>query len=120
MQSFQNYVDRLRLVKAELKCDQEPSTLDVANAVIKRCQSTNLMATATPKGSKVEYKTEVGLDHVFMGWMVRHCKGCKQFPSEGNRESAFSFCRRQGLHWRSGAIWRGLSGPETTQRMEPN
>ena len=30
MQSFPNYVDRLRLVKAELKCDQEPSTLDVA------------------------------------------------------------------------------------------
>ena len=29
MQSFQNYIDRLGLVKAELKCDQEPSTLDV-------------------------------------------------------------------------------------------
>ena len=36
MQSFQNYI----LVEAELKCDQEPSTLDVANALIKRCQST--------------------------------------------------------------------------------
>ena len=31
MQSFQNYIDRLGLVRAELKCDQEPSTLDVAN-----------------------------------------------------------------------------------------
>ena len=29
MQSFQNNIDRLGLVKAELKCDQEPSTLDV-------------------------------------------------------------------------------------------
>ena len=38
MQSFQNDIDRLGLVKAELKCDQEPSTLDVANTLIKRCQ----------------------------------------------------------------------------------
>ena len=36
MQSFQNYIDRLGLVRAELKCDQEPSTLDVANTVTKR------------------------------------------------------------------------------------
>ena len=27
MQSFQNYLDTLGLVKAELKCNQEPSTL---------------------------------------------------------------------------------------------
>ena len=51
MQSFQNYIERLGLVKAELKCDQEASTPDVANALIKRCQFTVLM-TATPKGSK--------------------------------------------------------------------
>ena len=37
---------------AELKCDQEPSTLDVANSLIKRCQSTTLMTTATPERSK--------------------------------------------------------------------
>ena len=47
-----DYLDRLGLVRAELKCHQEPSTLDVANTLIKRCQSTNLMVTATPKGSK--------------------------------------------------------------------
>ena len=98
MQSFQNYIDRLGLVRAELKCDQEPSTLDVANTLIKQCQSTILMLTATPKGSKgslgrgerahltiqgqlrafredvtMRYKTEIGPDHVLMGWMVRHC-----------------------------------------------
>ena len=96
MQSFQNYIDRLGLVKAEFKFDQEPSTLDVASALIKRCQSTALIVTATPKGGglgrgeqanlimqgqlrafreavSMEYKTEVGLDHVLMGWMVRHC-----------------------------------------------
>ena len=52
MQSFQNFIDRLGLVKAELKCDLEPSTLDVANTLVKRCQSTILMVTATRKGSK--------------------------------------------------------------------
>ena len=51
-QSFQNYIDRLGLVKAELKCDQEPNNLDVANALVKQCQSTSLIVTATPKGSK--------------------------------------------------------------------
>ena len=98
MQSFQNYIDLLGLVRAELKCDQEPSTLDVANTLIKRCQSTTLMVTATPKGSKgslgrgeranltiqgqlrafredvsMRYRTEIGPDHVLMDWMVRQC-----------------------------------------------
>ena len=83
---------------AESKCDQEPSTLDVRNVLIKKCQSTVLTVTATLKGSKgslglgeranltiqeqlrafreavsVKYKAEVGPDHVLMGWMVRHC-----------------------------------------------
>ena len=35
MYSFQNYIDRLALVLPELKCDQEPSTLGVASALIK-------------------------------------------------------------------------------------
>ena len=52
MQSYQNFIDQLGLVKAELKCDQEPSTLDVASALIKRCQSTSPIVIATPKGSK--------------------------------------------------------------------
>ena len=98
MWSFQNDIDRLGLVKAELKCDQEPRTLNVANALIKRCQSAALIVTATPRGSKgslecgeranliiqgqllafreavsVKYKTVVGSDYVSMGWMVRHC-----------------------------------------------
>ena len=80
MQSFPNYIDRLGLVKAELKCDREPSTLDVAKGLIKRCQSIALIVTATPTGSKGSlgrgeranltiqgqlrafHKTEVGLD----------------------------------------------------------
>ena len=49
MQSFQNYIDRLGLVKTALKCDQEPSTLDVANALIKRCQSTALICDCHAK-----------------------------------------------------------------------
>ena len=70
----------------------------MSNASIKRFQSTALIVTATPKGSKgclerreratliiqgqlrafqeavtMNHKTEVGLDHVLMGWMVRQC-----------------------------------------------
>ena len=139
MQSFQNHIDRLGLVRADLKCDQEPSTLDVASTLIKRCQSTILMVTATPKGSKgslgrgerahltiqghlrafreavsMRYKTEIGPDHVLMGWMVRHCAWVVnnfQVKGEGYGENA-SFYPRQGLHWRSGAIWRNLFGPK--------
>ena len=79
------------------RTDQEPSTLDVANALIERCHSTALIVAATPKGSKgslgrgeranltiqgmlrafreavsLKYKTEIGPEHVLMGWMVRH------------------------------------------------
>ena len=39
MRSSRNCVGRVGLVKAELKCDQEQSTLDVASTLIKRCQS---------------------------------------------------------------------------------
>ena len=77
-----------------MKCDQEPSVLDVANVLIKLCQSTVLIvfgskgslergarANLTIQGQfrafreavSMKYKTEVGLDHVLMGWMVRHC-----------------------------------------------
>ena len=98
MQSFKNDIDRLGLVRAELKCDQETSSLDVAHTLIERCQSTILMVTATPKDSKrslgrgerayltlqgqlrafrevvsMRCKTDIGLDHLLMGWMVRHC-----------------------------------------------
>ena len=81
----------------------------MANALIKRCQSTALIVTATPKGSKgslgrgeranliiqgqlrafreavsVKYQTAVGSDHVLMGWMVRHCAGVvKTFQVKG-------------------------------------
>ena len=124
MQSFQIYIDRLDLVKAELKCDQEPSTLD----------STRLIVTATPKGSKgslgrgrtSEFDnsgTASGnsrsrlseiQDSSWIGSRVDGldgatlCMGRKQFPSEGDREKALSFYPVQGLHWRSCAIWRSV------------
>ena len=136
MQSFQNYIDRLGLVKAELKCDQEPSTLDVANALIKRCQSTNFLPTPTPKGSKGSFGawrtsefddsgTASGIsrsrlnelqDRSWTGSRVGGpdgttlCIDCKQLSSEGNRENPLSFYLGQGLHWRSCANWRGVFG----------
>ena len=69
----------------------------MANALIKRCKSISLIVTATPKGSKgslgrgeranltiqgqlrafreavsMRYQTEIGPEHVLMGWMVPH------------------------------------------------
>ena len=142
MQNFQNYIDRLGLVRAELKCDQEPSTLDVANTLIERCQSTILMVTATPKGSKgslgrgeranltiqgqlrafreavsMRHKTEIGPDHVLLGWMVRHCawvvnnfqvKGTGRTPYRSIR-GLEKWCHLEKFVW-----------AETIQRMEPN
>ena len=136
MQSFQKYNDRLGLVKAEMKYDQEPGTLDVANALIKRCSSTSLFVTATPTGSKwslgrgeranltiqgqlrafreavsMKCKTEVGPDHVLMGWMVRHCAWVvNNFQEEGTGRT----------HRRS--TWsKDYTGEVVPfQRMEPN
>ena len=92
--------------------------LDVANALIKRCQSTNLMATATPKGSKgslgrgeranltiqgqlrafreavsMRYKIEIGPGHVLMGWMVRYC-ACfvNNFQVKGTGRTCLHVC----------------------------
>ena len=101
---YVNYIDRLGLVMAELECDHEPSTLDVANALIKRCQSTALIVDATPKGSKgslergergnltiqgqlrvfreavsMKYKSEVGPDQLDYS---AQCISCEQFSSE--------------------------------------
>ena len=59
----------------------------------------------------MKYKTEVGPDHVLIGLDgTTLCMGCKQFPSEGNREDALSFYPGQGLHWRSCAVWRSVLG----------
>ena len=136
MQSFQDYIDRLGLVKAELKCDQESSTLDVANALIKRCQSTALIVTATPKGSKrslgcggranltIQGQLRAFREAVSMKYKTEHwtrsrvdgldgttlCMDCQQFPSEGNRGNALSFYQWQGVHWGICAIWRSVLG----------
>ena len=137
MQSFQNYIDRLGLVKAELKCDQEPSTLDVANALIKRCQSTSLIVKRLERKLEAWRTREFDNSGIASGisrsrlnaiqdrsWTGSRvdgldgttlCMGRKQFPSEGNRENALSFYPGQGLHWRSCAIWRNVLGAKPYQ-----
>ena len=47
----------------------------MASALVKRCQSTSQIVTATPKGSRGSLgrgEREIGPEHVLMGWMVRH------------------------------------------------
>ena len=98
MQALLQWIDSLGLAKAEIKCDQEPSTVDVMNALVKRCTSTVLIPKATPKGSKGslgrgerghlsvqghlrtireftshKYEKDIGPAHTLMPWMTRHC-----------------------------------------------
>ena len=146
MQSFQNYIDRLSLVKSELKCDHEPSTLDVANTLIKRCQSTNLIVTATPKGSKgslergeranltiqgqlrafreavsMRYKTEIGPDHVLMGRMVRHSAWvANNFQVTGTGRVPYRCIRSKdntGEVVRFGEVWSGQNHSEDGAKL---
>ena len=51
-QALLNYIKQLGFPKVQLKCDQEPSTVDVMNKLIDRCKETVLVPSATPKGSK--------------------------------------------------------------------
>ena len=116
----------------------------MANALIKRCQSIKLIVTATPKGSKgslgrgeranltiqaqlrafreavsMRYRTEIGLEHVLMGWMGRHSawvvtnlqvKGTGRTPHRSIRRKDYI-----GEVVPFGEVcWR-----ETIQRMEP-
>ena len=52
MQAILNWIAQLGLPKAEIKCDQEPSTVELMNALVGRCKSTQLVPKASPKGSK--------------------------------------------------------------------
>ena len=97
MQALLNYVKQLGFAKAELKCDQEPSTVDVMYKLIDRCKNTQLVPSASPKGSKGSlgrgerghlsvqgqvrtlrlatqeaYKTTIDANNVLMPWMTRH------------------------------------------------
>ena len=96
--AFLNYIDGLGLKRAELKCDQEPSTIDLRGVLIKKCQSTTLIPYESPKGSKgslgqgeranlrvqgqlralrlataERYKAEIAPDSKLTPWMIRHC-----------------------------------------------
>ena len=97
MQVFLNWIAGLGMEKYELKCDQEPSTVDVRDKIITRCKSTVLTPFATPKGSKgslgaaerahlsvqgqmrtqrmcleSKYKTKIGPSHRIHAWSCRH------------------------------------------------
>eukprot|EP00973_Karenia_brevis_P006843 928214-Karenia_brevis.AAC.1 len=49
MQVLLTWIGQLGFARAEIKCDHEPSTLDVRNALIARCATTTLVPKETPK-----------------------------------------------------------------------
>ena len=98
VESLLQWIDGLGLVKAEIKCDQEPAAVDLVTALAMRCKSTVLIPMASPKGSKgslgrgerghlsvqgqlrtiraateKSYEVTVGATHLLMPWMTRHC-----------------------------------------------
>ena len=97
MQAMLNWIAQLGFAKAEIKCDQEPSTVELMNALVARCRSTQLVPKASPKGSQgslcrgerghlsvqgqvrtlrsvtqEKYKITLDPQHVLMPWMCRH------------------------------------------------
>ena len=48
VQGMLNHIDRLGWVNAELQCDQEPSTMEIALVLASRCKTTVLTGSATP------------------------------------------------------------------------
>ena len=93
-----NWIDRLGLVKVEVKTDSELAIMDLANQIQKKCSSTTVISKQTPKGSKgargmgerarlavqgqmravkaateKNYKTAiVGEEHILIPWITRH------------------------------------------------
>ena len=117
-----------------MKCDQEPSTLDVVIILIKLCQSTVLIVIGSKcileRGERanliiqgklrafreavsMKYKTEVGPDHVLMSWMVRHCAWVVNnecfIVLSGARITLEKLCHLEKCAW-----------SETILRMEPS
>ena len=97
MQAMLNWIAQLGFPKIEIKCDQEPSTVELMNALVARCKSTQLVPKASPKGSKgslgrgerghlsvqgqlrtlrsttqEKYKITLDSRHVLMPWLCRH------------------------------------------------
>ena len=97
MQAMLNWIAQLGFPKAEIKCDQEPSTVELMNTLVARCKSTQLVPKASPKGSKGslgrgerghlsvqgqlrtlrsmvqdKYKITIDSKHILMPWLCRH------------------------------------------------
>ena len=70
MSALRNWIKSLGHPKAEIKCDQEASTIDVRNELIRTCNSTQLVPFATPKGSKGSLG-QAERTHLTVGGLVR-------------------------------------------------
>ena len=86
MMSLQNWIKKLGHPKIELKCDQEPSTIDVRNELINICKSTQLVPFATPKGSKGSLGAGERA-HLTIGGIARSIKATLENRIEKHRQS---------------------------------
>jgi hypothetical protein len=97
MQAMLNWIGQLGFAKVEIKCDQEPSTVELMNSLVARRKTSQLVPKASPKGSKgslgrgerghlsvqgqlrtlrsvtqEKYKITLDSKHVLMPWLCRH------------------------------------------------
>ena len=119
MMAFLNWIKQLGHPIIELKCDQEPTTIDVRNALIKRCQGTQLVPFATPKGSngslgagerahlaaagkmrsirhflETKYQVKIGPDNLLIPWLIRHISWLlDRFQTKKNGKTAYESMR---------------------------
>ena len=85
MMSFQNWIKDLGHPKIELKCDQEPSTIDVRNELINICKSTQLVPFASPEGSKGSLGSGERA-HLTVGGIARSIKSALEIRIGKNRK----------------------------------
>ena len=105
VQVMLNYSDTLGMVKAELKCDLEPSTMEIAragepmqnNGADRERKTTRIEGVLAevnkqtwPRPQLMEQdENDVGADHRLMGCIIRHC--CwefNRFQVKGDRRTA--------------------------------
>ena len=116
VQGISNNIDTLRQVNAEVTCDEEPWTIEIARVLVSWWKTNVLTESTTPRGSKRRRgrgqranlaiptqlrarraqlmnncEIDVGADHRQMAWRIRHCTWIlNRFPVKGGGRTAYT------------------------------
>ena len=107
VQGMLNYIDT---AKPELRCDQEPSTMEIARVlpgIARRTRSTTSEAGETRRNCRGSRSSLDGLYGTSLFLDVQ------PFPSQWRRTNRTHIHSRQGVRQRAGALWRSFIVPST-------